>query len=269
VKFGCCDPPTMTEKRDKKFWRAVSAEFTATFLFVFLGVGCALSTGGDKLSVSLCFRLTIFALVHIFGHISGAHINPAVSWALMCARLISPLRAGLYMLAQFLGSILASAILMSVLGLKPETMGGFNSLGTSDSKVARGFWTEVILTFLLLLAVFATLDPKHGKESNGPLAIGMTVSVAHLMAVPITGCGINPARSLGPALISSASAAKEDLWVFLLAPFFGAHLAVLVYLLWFAEEKIAGGRNLVEKFSAEKDDTGSSKVQPDEESEDS
>merc|ERR1712113_423838 len=114
--------------------------------------------------------------------------------------------------------------------------GGFNAIsGTDDHKVLRGFVLEMLLTFMLVLAVFATLDPKHGKESNGPLAIGMTVGVVHLMAVPITGCGTNPARSLGPALIASSGEANKTLWVFVHAPMSGAQLAALAYMLWFAE----------------------------------
>lgn len=256
-------PSSAMETMDRNFWRGVTAEFTAMFFFVFICVGCALSTLGiapgaaaaaqynATLSISLCFGLTIFVLAHIFGHISGAHINPAVTFALVVARLVSPLRGALYVLAQFLGSIVASGVLMVVMGLKPETMGGFNALsGPDDNKVARGFITEMVLTCLLLLAVFATIDPKReASASLGPLAIGMAVGVAHLIAVPITGCGINPARSLGPAIFASADAAKEDLWVFLLAPFIGAGLAALMYPLWFAEENFSG--NLRSKFRTE------------------
>jgi len=243
------------EPMNKAFWRAVTAEFLAMFLFVFVCVGCALSTlniasGASPLatynatlSISLCFGLTIFVLAHCFGHISGAHINPAVTLALVVARQITLLRGALYALAQFLGSIVASGVLMAVMGLKADTMGGYNALsGPDDNKVARGLLTEFILTFLLCFTVFATIDPKRKASENlGPLAIGMAVGVAHLIAVPITGCGINPARSLGPALFASADAAKEDLWVFLLAPLFGGVVAAVLYPFWFAEVNFTGG----------------------------
>jgi len=242
----------LMEPMDRSFWRAVSAEFFATFLFVFLGLGCALSSMSYE-GISLCFGLNIFVLAHTFGHVSGAHFNPAVTLALVITRLVTPLRGALYALSQFLAALLASAVLMGVMGLTPDTMGGYNALNgptgmSHDTKVARGFVFEMMLTCLLLLTVFATIDPKHGKESPGALAIGMAVGVAHFVAVPMTGCGINPARSFGPAMLANAPAAKGDLWVFILAPFIGATLAT-VYPLWFAEEDLGG--NLRSKFSSD------------------
>lgn len=224
------------------------------FLFVFVCVGCALSNlgipegsnpdfkGSAALTISLCFGLTIFVLAHCFGHISGAHINPAVTLTLMLTSQVTLIRGALYMAAQFIGSILASGLLMSVMGLNPGTMGGYNALsGTDDNKYARGIVTELILTFLLCFTVLATIDPSREAHGMGPLAIGMAVGVAHLIAVPITGCGINPARSFGPAIFANQDKAREDLWVFLLAPFLGAMLAALLYPLWFAEKNFAGG----------------------------
>lgn len=252
----------LSEPMDRNFWRAVSAEFLAMFLFVFVCVGCALSNLGiaeganpiarynATLAISLCFGLTIFVLAHCFGHISGAHINPAVTLTLVLSRQVSVLRGAFYVLAQCLGSIIASAFLMITMGLKPETMGGYNALsGPDDNRIVRGFLLEVILTFLLCFTVLATIDPSRQASSMGPLAIGMAVGVAHLVAVPVTGCGINPARSLGPALFSSGGggAAREDLWVFLFAPLIGAGIAGPLYPLWFAQQDFSGG--LLGKFS--------------------
>lgn len=228
--------------------RAVSAEFLAMFSFVFICVGCALTTTGSApgatpqggtagLTISLCFGLTIFVLAHCFGHISGAHVNPAVTFALMLGKQISIIKGLLYILAQFVASVVASGILMAVMGLKSETMGGFNALtGTDDNKIARGFIVEVFLTFVLVFCVYATIDPNREATGLGPLAIGMAVGIAHLVAVPITGCGINPARSFGPAIFADNSKAREDLWVFLIAPFIGGAAAALAYPFWFAEE---------------------------------
>merc|ERR1740123_2169204 len=115
---------------------------------------------------------------------------------------------------------------MVVMGLTPETMGGFNALSGPDvNRIARGLLLEIILTFLLCFTVLATVDPAREATNIGPLAIGMAVGIAHLMAVPVTGCGINPARSLGPALFASESQAKKDLWVFLIGPFVSAGIA--------------------------------------------
>lgn len=252
--------------RGLQMWRAVSAEFLAMFTFVFICVGCALTTTAAApgavgqgttagLTISLCFGLTIFVLVHCFGHISGAHINPAVTLALMIGRQICVVKGLLYMLAQCMGSIFASGVLMAVMGLKSETMGGYNALsGGNDNKIARGFITEMFLTFVLVFTVYATIDPDREGTGLGPLAIGMAVGIAHLIAVPITGCGINPARSLGPAIFADNDQAREDLWVFLLAPFIGAALAAVAYLFWFAEVNFmlkASAKDDVEEFHKE------------------
>lgn len=249
---------------DRALLRAVSAEFTAMFLFVFVCVGCALSTLGiaegaaplaknsATLAISLCFGLTIFVLAHCFGHISGAHINPAVTICLMASRQVDLLKGGLYIVAQCLGSIVASGILMGVMGLTPETMGGYNALsGPDGNKYVRGLVSEFILTFLLCFTVMATIDPNRDVTGLGPLAIGMAVGVAHLILVPITGCGINPARSLGPAIFADQAEAKEDLFVFILAPILGGLLAAFLYPFWFAKENFSGG--LQAKFSKDND----------------
>merc|ERR1712087_474132 len=135
-------------------------------------------------------------------------------------REVSMLRGAFYALAQCIGSILASAVLMLVMDLTPKTMGGYNTLSAEgEFPIFQGFVLEVVLTFLLCFTVLATIDPSRQATHIGPLAIGMAVGVAHLVAVPITGCGINPARSLGPAIFANNDQAREDLWVFLLAPF--------------------------------------------------
>jgi len=251
----------LMEPLNRDFWRAVTAECLAIFLFVFVGVGCALSTlgiaegaavqarGTATLAISLCFGLMIFVLAHCFGHISGAHINPAVTFALALARQVTVVRAVFYMLAHIIGSLLGTAMLMICMGLKAKEMGGFNALsGADDNKILRGFSTELILTFLLCFTVLATVDPGRAETHMAPLAIGMAVGVAHLIAVPITGCGINPARSLGPGLLADNERAREDLWVFLLAPFCGAALAALLYPFWFAQGNFHGG--LMGKFKS-------------------
>lgn len=230
-----------------------SAEFLAMFIFIFICVGCAISTTGvaegaatgapdATLAISLCFGLTIFVLVHCFGHISGAHINPAVTLALLLSCQVEIERACCYVVAQFLGSILASAAVMVVMGLEPDTMSGYNLLsGSNENRVARGFVTELILTMLLVFAVLGSVDPARAKTGMAPVAIGLAVGVAHLVAVPITGCGINPARSLGPVVVSGNQEAWEDVWVFLMAPLVGATVATLLYVFWFAEGKFEGG----------------------------
>lgn len=240
----------MAEPMNRDFWRAVSAEFLAMFLFVFVCVGAALSTlgiaeGADAkalptatLAISLCFGLMIFVLAHCFGHISGAHINPAVTVTLMISGRVDPVKGVFYIVAQCCGSIASSGILMVVMGLQPDTMGGSNALAKGDhNTILQAFVGELILTFLLCFTVMATIDPSR-DASLGPLAIGMAVCVAHIILVPITGCGINPARSLGPALFSAPQGALKDLWVFLVAPLVASPLAAVLYPFWFEQAPV-------------------------------
>lgn len=243
----------MGELMSRDTWRKVTAEFAAMFLFVFICVGCVLgSTGAAEgaweqghtapLTISLCFGLTIFVLAHCFGHVSGAHVNPAVTLSLVLGGHVTPLTGVLYMGAHFLASIVAAGLLMITMGLDSDTMGGYNKLtGPEDNKVLRGFMVEMIMTFVLCLTVYATIDPKRDASALGPLAIGVAVALAHFTNVPLTGCGINPGRSLGPALLTADQAAREDLWVFILAPFVGGSIAAVLYPLWFAEENFNKG----------------------------
>jgi len=244
----------MGQPLDRDFMRAVSAEFAATFLFVYICVSCALNTSGvveganpdakptATLAISLVFGFTIFVLIHCFGHISGANINPAVTLALVATKQMHPIKGAAYAVAQCLGSILASALIMGTSGLTTNTMGGANMMsGPDDTKVVHAFISEMLLTGVLVLTVFATIDPSREDTHLGPMAIGFSVGIAHLVNVPITGCGINPARSLGPALFEVSGAALADLWVFVLAPSVGALLAAFVYTQWFAEVSFYGG----------------------------
>jgi len=244
----------MGQPIDRDFFRAVSAEFLATFMFVYVCVSCALNTlnvveGANELAlptatlaISLVFGFTIFVLIHCFGHISGANINPAVTLALVATKQIHPIKGAAYAVAQCFGSIVASAIIMGTSGLDTDTMGGANMMsGPDDTKVLHAFVSEMLLTGGLVMTVFATVDPSREDTHLGPLAIGFAVGIAHLVNVPITGCGINPARSLGPALFAASDQAREDLWVFLVAPLVGALLAAFLYTQWFAEVSFYGG----------------------------
>lgn len=253
-------------------WRGVTGELLATFLFVFITVGCALATTGKSpgteanptatLSIALAFGITIFVLIHCFGHVSGAHINPAVTVALMVARQVCLVRGALYILAQCIGSIMASAVLMLIMDLDASTMGGYNVIaGDDDRRLLRGFVGEAIMTGLLVFTVFATIDPTRETTGLGPLAIGFAVLVAHLILIPIDGCSINPARTLGPSILTDDTKAHEDLWVFMVAPIFGAVMTAFLYPVWFAKENFAGG--LMGKLSSKKsDEVHVTKVEP-------
>uniref|UniRef100_A0A671XZK7 Aquaporin 1 (Colton blood group) n=1 Tax=Sparus aurata TaxID=8175 RepID=A0A671XZK7_SPAAU len=192
---------TMREFKSKDFWRAVLAELVGMTLFIFLSISTAIgSTNPDQeVKVSLAFGLAIATLAQSLGHISGAHLNPAVTLGMLASCQISVFKAVMYIVAQMLGSALASGI---VYGTRPSTTDklGLNALtGVTPS---QGVGIELLATFQLVLCVIAVTD-KRRRDVTGsaPLAIGLSVCLGHLAAISYTGCGINPARSFGPALI--------------------------------------------------------------------
>ncbi|XP_076829322.1 aquaporin-1a.2 [Brachyhypopomus gauderio] len=218
------------EFRTGSFWRAVIAEFVGMTLFVFLGIATAIgnthNTNPDQeVKVALAFGLAIATLAQSLGHISGAHLNPAVTLGMLVSCQISVLKAALYIMAQMLGASVASGIVYAVRPTKnPAT--GDNTL-SSDLTAAQGFGIEFLATFQLVLCVLATTDSRR-QDVNGsaPLAIGLSVALGHLAAISYTGCGINPARSFGPAVLLNKF---DNHWVFWVAPMLGGVASALIY----------------------------------------
>mmetsp|Transcript_5757 Transcript_5757/g.14337 ORF Transcript_5757/g.14337 Transcript_5757/m.14337 type:complete len:254 (-) Transcript_5757:56-817(-) len=182
----------------------------ATFFFVFVAVGTAIgATQNYPMSrgivIAVGFGMSIFVLIHCFGHISGGNINPAVTIALLLAKQIEWVQCLFYVAAQILGSIFASGLLLIV--FDDDILGGYNTIlvssKTGEKNIGAAFIVELITTMLLLFSVFATIDPRRNSATDlGPLAIGGAVTICHLIGVPVTGCGINPARSIGPAILA-------------------------------------------------------------------
>lgn len=232
-------PPDTDQLKTRNFWRACSAEFAATLLFVFFNCGNAVASGrlgehNATLQISLCFGLTITVLAHTFGHVSGGHINPAVTFGLTITSKIDVVKCGMYILSQCLGAIAGAGLLKVVL---PEPLAS-GSLGATllaaDVTVGEGLLLEVIMTYLLLATVFAMVDPGRQNHGLAPLAIGLSIFVCHLIGVPFTGCGINPARSLGPAVVAGK---MDDHWVYWVGPLLGGALGAVSYDFWFTEEQ--------------------------------
>ncbi|XP_062900639.1 aquaporin FA-CHIP-like [Mobula hypostoma] len=221
----------MREVSRQSFWRAVLAEFLGMTIFVFLSIGSATKWTGshipaDIVQISLCFGLSIATLAQCLGHISGAHLNPAVTFGLLVGCQISLVRAAAYIGAQVLGGVAASAIL---LGITPPSRNSTLGLNTLSDGVTpgQGLGVELIITFQLVLCVFATTDKRRTDLSgSGPLAIGLSVTIGHLMAIGFTGCGMNPARSFGPAAITGDF---RNHWVYWVGPIIGGAAAALVY----------------------------------------
>ncbi|XP_033626193.1 aquaporin-1-like [Asterias rubens] len=220
------------EIRSSLFWRACLAEYIATLFFVFLGLASTVTFGDeipDLLKISLAFGLGIATLVHCTAHISGGHLNPAVTIAFLVTHQITPLKAILYILAQVLGGISASGILSGLTtGSNWETGTGY---GVTAPQVGvmeyQALFVEMLLTFQLVFTVFSTVDPdRKGFTGSGPLAIGLSVALGHFAAIRITGASMNPARTLASAVISGNYTAH---WVYWVGPILGGIIAASLY----------------------------------------
>ncbi|XP_028566442.1 aquaporin-5-like [Podarcis muralis] len=211
------------------FFRAVFAEFLATMIFVLIGVGSALnwpSALPQMVQISMAFGLAIATLVQSVGHVSGAHINPAVTVALLVAQKISVVRSVAYVVAQMLGAIAGAGVIHQ---LTPADIRGTLAVNALHNNTGAGqaVAVELILTFLLVLCVFASTDSRRTDVVGSPaLSIGLSVTVGHFLGIYFTGCSMNPARSFGPAVIM---ANFQDHWIFWVGPLAGGIVASLIY----------------------------------------
>ncbi|KAI3734748.1 hypothetical protein L6452_14226 [Arctium lappa] len=248
------DPPPvkfvdMKELTKWSFYRAVIAEFIATLLFLYITVltviGYKSQTDVDKpgtdpcggvgiLGIAWAFGGMIFVLVYCTAGISGGHINPAVTFGLFLARKVSLFRAILYMVAQCLGAICGVGLVKAFHKTYYNNYGGgANELAEGYNK-GTGLGAEIIGTFVLVYTVFSATDPKRNARDShipvlAPLPIGFAVFMVHLATIPITGTGINPARSFGAAVIYNKEKAWDDQWIFWVGPFIGAAIAAFYH----------------------------------------
>ncbi|KAJ3678477.1 hypothetical protein LUZ60_002280 [Juncus effusus] len=231
-------------------YRAVIAEFVATLLFLYVTVATVIGykhqsdpsvnttdaacSGVGILGIAWAFGGMIFILVYCTAGISGGHINPAVTFGLFLARKVSLIRALLYIIAQCLGAICGVGL---VKGFQSAYFhrygGGANELSAGYSK-GTGLAAEIIGTFVLVYTVFSATDPKRNARDShipvlAPLPIGFAVFMVHLATIPITGTGINPARSFGAAVIYNQDKAWDDQWLFWVGPFIGAAIAAIYH----------------------------------------
>ncbi|XP_030630647.1 aquaporin-1a.2 [Chanos chanos] len=216
-----------TELKSGSLWRAVLAELVGMILFIFIGIASAIGNPSgepdQEVKVALAFGLAIATLAQTLGHISGAHLNPAVTLGLLVSCQISFLKAALYVVVQMLGAVIASGIMYKI---RPESSLGLNTLA-EDITTAKGFGIEFLATFQLVLCVLATTDKRRTDVTgSAPLAIGLSVGLGHLAAISYTGCGINPARSFGPAVIMKMF---KNHWVYWVGPLCGGVVAALLY----------------------------------------
>lgn len=214
-----------SEVKSKAFWRAVLAELVGMTLFIFLSITAAIGNNTlDEVKTSLAFGLAIATLAQSLGHISGAHLNPAVTLGMLASCQISVLRAVMYIVAQMLGATVASGI---IYGVRPENNTKLGLNGLDGVSASQGIGIELLATFQLVLCVIATTDKRRQDVTgSAPLAIGLSVALGHLTAISFTGCGINPARSFGPAAVLGDF---TNHWVYWVGPMCGGVAAALVY----------------------------------------
>lgn len=227
--------------------RKLLAEWFGTGILVFFAVGVATLSFGFNLTgasysagvvaTALAFGLVMFAMVHGIGSISGAHINPAVTLGMLVAKRMTLSEAIGYWIAQFLGAIVGAGLLFAVVNGSPiysrSKVGlgadGFGSASQIGLNTIGAFLAEVILTALFVYVV-VTVTRKGANPHVAAGAIGLTLTIVHLVGIPLTGTSVNPARSLGPALFAGGLALSQ-LWLFLTAPLVGAVIAVGIYKL--------------------------------------
>lgn len=220
--------------------RRTTAEFIGTFWLVFGGCGSAVmaaafpQVGIGLLGVSFAFGLTVLTMAYAIGHISGCHLNPAVSLGLVAARRFPASELAAYVVAQLLGGLAAAGILYFIAsGTATFSLnGGFAANGYAEHSPGgytsmAAFTAEFVLTFMFLMIILGATD-RRAPAGFAPIAIGLGLTLVHLIGIPVTNLSVNPARSTGPAVVVGGWALQQ-LWMFWLAPLAGALAAGLIY----------------------------------------
>lgn len=220
------------------------AELFGTFVLTFLGCGAAVSLncGIDTASVvgtAIAFGLAVVAMAYAIGGISGCHINPAITLGVFLSGRMNGKDAGMYMLFQTIGAIIAAALLALLVstdpGLARGTATGANACASEN--VMNGLIAEIVLTFIFVMVVLGSTAKTNGATNNfAGLAIGLSLILIHLVGINYTGTSVNPARSIGPALFEGGKALSQ-LWVFIVGPLVGGALAAGCWKVIDTEEK--------------------------------
>lgn len=227
----------------------LAAEFVGTFWLVLGGCGSAVlaaafpNVGIGLLGVSLAFGLTVLTMAYGVGHISGCHLNPAVTVGLVVGGRFKSSETIPYIISQVIGAVAAAALLYLIASGKAgfDLAGGLASNGYAEHSpggysLASGLVTEVVMTFMFLMIILGSTD-ERAPQGFAPIAIGLALTLIHLISIPVTNTSVNPARSTGPALVVGTWALSQ-LWLFWVAPLIGAVLAGVSY-----RAITAGGRS--------------------------
>src|SRR5262245_19198789 len=228
--------------------KRAAAELLGTFWLVFCGCGSAVLAGTFKnvgiglMGIALAFGLTVLTMVYAIGPISGAHLNPAVTVGLVAGRRFPARELLPYVIAQVIGAVLASLLLCHIASGQPGFdlqalrlgANGYGEHSPGGYSLSAGFAAEVTMTFVFLVVILGATDRRASAGFAG-LAIGLCLTLIHLVTIPVTGTSVNPARSTGPALVVGGAAISQ-LWLFWVAPLIGALLAGAVYRGLFEEK---------------------------------
>ncbi|MFD0872260.1 MIP/aquaporin family protein [Paenibacillus residui] len=217
-------------------WKKYAAEFIGTLVLVLIGCGSAATAGGELgyLGIAFAFGLSIVAMAYVIGPISGCHINPAVSLAMLIRRKMSGKEFIGYVIAQTAGAVAGSVLLYAIIhstGL-PVTGLGQNGFGEGYGigiTAGMAFIVEIVLTFIFIYVILGVTSDSANSHVAG-LVIGLSLVLVHILGIGLTGTSVNPARSFGPAILLGGEALAE-LWVFIVAPLIGAVMAAIVYRL--------------------------------------
>ena len=209
-------------------------EFIGTAVLVLFGCGSAAIAGDTlgTLGIAMAFGLSIVAMAYVIGQVSGCHINPAVSLAMLINKKMDVKEFAFYVLSQVLGAIAGIALLYIIMGqagLDVTSLGqnGFESASSVGLNMLGAIIVEIILTFVFIYTILGVTSNQKMSSVSG-IVIGLTLAFVHIMGIPLTGTSVNPARSLAPALFVGGEALKQ-VWVFIVAPFIGSALAAVTY----------------------------------------
>ena len=218
------------------------AEMLGTMVLVLMGCGSAVIAGADGTTgvgltgIALAFGLSVVAMAYAIGHISGCHINPAISIGMVVAGRMKIGEAGLYIVAQIIGAILGAGILYLIVSnnltgyeMKEWALGsnGWGEGYLAGYNTTAAFVAEAVFTFIFLLVIFGSTSSKNINGGFAGLAIGLSLVLIHLVGIKVTGVSVNPARSIGPAIFAGGKALSQ-IWLFIVAPIVGAALAAIV-----------------------------------------
>ncbi len=218
------------------------AEFIGTMVLVILGcgtamlVGCDAVNGGGYILTALAFGLVIVGMAYCVGNISGCHINPAVSLGVLISGGMSVTDFVGYVISQCLGAFAGAGVLAAIfeLGNVKDMTGGFgsNGLGGVNDSAVAGLLVEVVLTFIFVLTILGVTSKKANHGSFAGVVIGFTLTLVHILGIGLTGTSVNPARSIGPAIVAAITGNSDPVscvWVFIVGPLVGAALAAVTY----------------------------------------